>query len=78
MPRYLFIVAKEHPELCAHLEREFMGEDGVEVVLDRRRADRRWHGAAVPEADRRGTERRSHPPIQQELAALNFALIRVE
>ena len=26
MPRYLFIVAKEHPELCAHLEREFTGE----------------------------------------------------
>ena len=29
MPRYLFIVAKEHPELCAHLEREFVGEDGA-------------------------------------------------
>jgi hypothetical protein len=37
MPRYLFIVAKEHPELGAHLEREFAGEDGVVVVLDRRR-----------------------------------------
>jgi hypothetical protein len=78
MPRYLFIVAKEHPELCAHLEREFMGEDGVEVVLDRRRADRRRGSAAAPDGDRRDTDRRSHPPIQQELAALNFALVRAE
>jgi hypothetical protein len=78
MPRYLFIVAKEHPELCGHLEREFMGETGVDVVLDRRRADRRRRSAAAADGDRRGIERRSHPPIQQELAALNFALIRVE
>lgn len=77
MPRYLFIVAKEHPELCGHLEREFMGETGVDVVLDRRRADRRRQSAAA-DGNRRGIERRSHPPIQQELAALNFALIRVE
>jgi len=78
MPRYLFIVAKDHPELCGHLAREFMGEAGVEVVLDRRRPDRRGRGADDPAGDRRGTERRSHPSIQQELAALNFALIRAE
>lgn len=78
MPRYLFIVAKEHPELCAHLEREFVGEAGVRVVLDRRWADRRRTHAAVPDGDRRRTERRSNPALQQELAALNFALVRAE
>ena len=46
MPRYLFIVAMEEPELCAHLKREFVNEEGVQVLLDRRRADRRRAGAA--------------------------------
>jgi hypothetical protein len=78
MPRYLFIVAKEHPELCAHLEREFVGEDGVRVVLDRRRTDRRRIRAVIPGEDRRRTDRRSNPGLQQELAALNFALVRAE
>lgn len=78
MPRYLFIVAKEHPELCAHLEREFAGEDGVQVVLDRRGTDRRRIRVDVPGGDRRRANRRSHPAIQQELAALNFALVRAE
>jgi hypothetical protein len=78
MPRYLFIVAKDHPELLSHLERDFVGEDGVEVVLDRRRADRRRENAAAPGGDRRGADRREHPPIQQELAALNFALVRAD
>lgn len=78
MPRYLFIVAKEHPELCAHLEREFVGEDGVRVTLDRRWADRRRIRADLPGADRRRADRRSNPALQQELAALNFALVRAE
>jgi hypothetical protein len=55
-----------------------VGEDGVQVVLDRRRTDRRRIRADVPGGDRRRTNRRSHPAIQQELAALNFALVRAE
>ena len=78
MPRYLFIVAKEHPELRGHLQREFVGEDGVEVVLDRRWADRRQDHADGHSTERRRTDRRAPSAIQQELAALNFALVRAE
>jgi hypothetical protein len=78
MPRYLFIVARDHPELCAHLEREFVTEAGVEVLLDRRRRERRRVNATPLKGDRRRTERRAHPPIQHELNALNFALVRAE
>jgi hypothetical protein len=54
MPGYLFIVARGEPELWAHLKREFVNEEGVVVMLDRRHADRRrpascgraWSGAA--------------------------------
>jgi hypothetical protein len=78
MPRYLFIVARDHPELCAHLEREFVTEEGVEVLLDRRRAERRRVSATPPNGDRRRKDRRAHPPIQHELNTLNFALVRAE
>jgi hypothetical protein len=78
MPRYLFIVAHDHPELRAHLEREFVSEEGVEVMLDRRRAERRRVRATPPSGDRRRKDRRVHPPIQHELNTLNFALVRAD
>jgi hypothetical protein len=78
MARYLFIVARDQPELCAHLAREFSGEIGVAVVLDRRRAERRRRGAPGITAERRRAERRSRPPIHSELQALNFALVTAD
>lgn len=77
MTRYLFIVARDHPELCAHLEREFVSEEGVEVVLDRRQGERRRRAIGTTEERRRG-DRRAHPPIQHELNTLNFALVRAD
>jgi hypothetical protein len=78
MSRYLFIVARDQPELCAHLQREFVHEEGVQVVLDRRRGDRRRLRATGRDGDRRRIERRAHPPIQHELNTLNFALVRAD
>lgn len=46
MPRYLFIVTREEPELWAHLKREFVNEEGVVVMLDRRWTDRRRSGTS--------------------------------
>ena len=74
MPRHLFIVARDQPDLWAHLAREFSGEPGVEVVLDRRRTDRRQAARPLGE-ERRRRDRRSRPLVQQELTALNFALV---
>jgi len=79
MRRYLFVVSRNQPELCAHLAREFSEEEGVEVVLDRRQRDRRAQRAAELAAERRRqSERRLHPPITQTLESLNFALVRGE
>jgi hypothetical protein len=75
--RYLFIVARQHPDLCSHLSREFSGEAGVEVVLDRRREERR-RGAQPPPSERRQRDRRFRPSIRNELSAMNFALIPSE
>ena len=78
MPRYLFIVTREEPELWAHLKREFVNEEGVVVMLDRRRADRRRPAATWEGVERRRLDRRVHPSIQHELSTLNFALVRAE
>ena len=75
MARYLFIVARDQPELGAHLAREFSGEAGVHVVLDRRCSDRRRRAAPEVASDRRHAARRTRAPIQNELQRLNFALV---
>ena len=75
MARYLFIVARDQPELCAHLAQEFSGEAGVHVVLDRRRSDRRERMEPGAPSDRRHAARRTRAPIQNELQTLNFALV---
>jgi len=57
MPHYLFIVAPDKPETLADLQRQFKGNPDVEVIVDRRRGDRRVHQA--PQAtERRLGERR--------------------
>ena len=77
MVRNLFIVTREHPDLWAHLAREFSGEAGVEVVLNRRHQDRR-RSPRAPESERRRSERRSRPSIDNELSSMNFALVPSE
>jgi hypothetical protein len=77
MTRYLFIVSHEHPELFSHLSSEFSGEEEVEVILDRRREERRRRGDEVS-SDRRLGDRRTHPPVDQTLRTLNFALVRAD
>ncbi len=57
MPRYLFVVARGHPEVYADLQRQFAGNPDVEVVVDRRLSERRAHEEThAPE--RRQAERR--------------------
>lgn len=57
MPRYLFVVARGHPEVYADLQRQFAGNPDVEVLVDRRQSERREH-PEPHEPDRRRGERR--------------------
>jgi len=41
MVRYLLIVARTEPDLWRYLKDNFAGDQKVEVILDRRRAERR-------------------------------------
>lgn len=56
--RILFVVSRDLPERYESLAYAFDGDDGVRVIFDRRRAERRqWMGG--PTIERRHEDRRS-------------------
>lgn len=57
MPRYLFIVTRGHPDVYADLQRQFLGNPEVEVLVDRRVSERR-RAQDSHEPERRRSERR--------------------
>ena len=69
MGRTVYIVARDHPELYAYLRDRFACDGDVEVILDRRVAERR--------RDRRRADRRSRPEVEIELDKRSHAIITV-
>jgi hypothetical protein len=57
MPRYLFIVARGRSEVYADLQRQFQGNPEVEVLVDRRLAERRERAESHEPERRRGDRR---------------------
>jgi len=57
MPRYLFVVARGHPDVYADLHRQFLGKPEVEVLVDRRLSERREHQEFHAPERRRGERR---------------------
>lgn len=60
MGHYLLIVAEDQPQVCDYLARQFTGVEKVQVLLDRRRGERR-QGIRPYEPERRQGERRRQP-----------------
>jgi len=73
--KYLFIVAWDRPELWDYWRRWFSGMEEVQVILDRRRGERRQAGQAH-EPERRRSDRRRQPGIEDELRTVGFAIVR--
>lgn len=61
--RHLFVVSRDHPWLYAHLRERFLDDPNVDVILDRRVAERRTTAQAAP-YERRKTDRRR--PIAED------------
>ncbi len=76
--RLLFIVGSQRPDFYESLRRTFRGDDTVQVVLDRRRSERRRsrRGRKVVR-EQRATERREHLEIARQLRERGYAVVGV-
>lgn len=71
--RCRFIVARDQPDLWHHLRRDFAGDEEVQVVLDRRRGERRQR-VQMHEPDRRQVDRR-RASIDTDLRYRSFVIL---
>jgi hypothetical protein len=76
--RLLFIVKSTRPEFYESLRRTFRGDDTVQVVLDRRRGDRRRrrNGRKTGREQRAG-ERRAKLEIERQIRTRGYAVVGV-
>ena len=65
-PRWTIVARADRPEVFAALRRSFVGSVWVQVVVDRRRGQRRRSDDSPPGTERRGVGRRTadRPPTQ--------------
>jgi len=75
--RYLIIVARERRDLYEYLRRVFVREPGIEVVLERRTAERRTASGVRP-LDRRRRERRNRSQMDVEMRRFGFGVARLD
>lgn len=73
-PVRLFVVARRDPELYGYLRARFADEAGITVVLDRRLEARRRR-ALPAAAERRRTDRRTRPEIDEQLRTTSLAIV---
>lgn len=72
--RCLFIVARNQPDLWHHLSRDFAEDDDVQVLLDRRRGERRQR-LQQHESERRRADRRRRASIDNDLRYRSFVIL---
>jgi hypothetical protein len=82
VPRHLFIVHREQPDLFSYLTDQFSGEPDVTVILDRRQGEAGTAACQTgqgppPSSERRQTDRRLQAEIEGQLATLGYAFVRL-
>src|SRR5215475_7185580 len=76
MARYLFLVSRHEPRLYEYLLERFRDDGNVEVILDRRRGERRRRVPAPGENhDRRRSDRRTRQEIDLELQVRSHVIL---
>ncbi len=75
--RLLFIVGPERRALYDSLRRTFANDDFVQVVLDRRTAERRRRRPRGRDSERRQAERRAEREIDRQLGVRGYAVVGV-
>jgi hypothetical protein len=78
MPREIFIVARDRPDLYRYLSQTFADAQNVQVIWDRRGGDRRTPGAIPGRPnERRHAERRQRANVEHELRTVGYAFISI-
>jgi hypothetical protein len=75
--RQLLIVARNRTKLYEYVQRAFAGNETVQVMLDRRVAERRQRGASAG-PERRQRDRRGRFDVDNLLRALGWAIVMVD
>ncbi len=73
----LFIVGPSRRALYDSLRRTFANDDTVQVVFDRRVAERRRRRPGQRTAERRKTERRGRREIQKQIRARGYTVVGI-
>lgn len=74
MARHLIIVSSIHRDLFSDLRERFSGDTNVDVILDRRAAERRARVEAR-DRDRRQCDRRQRPEVDAELISRSHTVV---
>src|SRR2546427_11438469 len=81
MPREIFIVARDRSDLYRYLSQTFSDAENVQVIWDRRGADRRAtsnpHIVAGRARARRHAERRPRPSAEHERPPVGYTLLTI-
>jgi len=75
--RLVFVVSRGRRPLYESLRRTFDGDDTVQVVLDRRVAERRRRRPARRKPERRRADRRAQRAIDRRIRARGYAVVGV-
>ena len=76
--RYKFVVSRDHPWLYQHLVERFEDDPDVDVVLDRRVAERRTERAREhSRRERRQSERRRAVPADDDLRVRSHYIVEL-
>jgi len=78
MPREIFIVARDRPDLYRYLSQTFSDAENVQVIWDRRAGERRAAAAVPHDPERRRGDRRRRPTVDQELRNVGYAFITID
>jgi hypothetical protein len=72
-PRWTVVARADRPDVFAALRRSFVGSAWVQVVMDRRRGQRRRSGGGAPGSERRGVGRRSADRLPTQVPDFRLA-----
>jgi hypothetical protein len=76
--KQIVVVERDRQKLYEYVKRAFSGNASIDVVLDRRRSDRRGSGDRSRAPERRRGDRRLMTEIDNHLRALGWAVVRLD